>query len=190
MAYVVWRYQDLKSVFTSRTEYVELSMGSHLRPEDAVGGREEIQKRIKVDVITLDQTVSEASPAWAFQLMQVYIFHHLQASWSWSSCTVYGKIFNSPFDVSSGWWHINTLTISHMRTMGPFKSFCLASYFQMEWIPFFSFFFSPEDMFFFIDCRERGRRIERQTPMQEKHKSIDSCTCPNQGSNPETRYVP
>lgn len=45
-------------------------MGTHLRPEEvthAVGGREEIQKRIKVDLMTLGQTVPEASPALAFQ---------------------------------------------------------------------------------------------------------------------------
>lgn len=64
----------MNGVFTSRTEYVELSMGTHLRPEevtDAVGGREKIQKRIKVDVMTLDQTVPEASPAQGLSMMQV-----------------------------------------------------------------------------------------------------------------------
>lgn len=72
-------------------------MGTHLRPEevtDAVGGREKIQKRIKVDLMTLDQTVPEASPAQGLSVMQVYIFHHFQASWSWIPCTVNGKIFN------------------------------------------------------------------------------------------------
>ena len=40
----------------------------------------------------------------------------------------------------------------------------------------------------FIDLeREKGRQRERE---REKHRSVASCTHPDQGSNPQPRYVP
>ena len=46
----------------------------------------------------------------------------------------------------------------------------------------------------FIDFRERRQERERQTERErernidgrEKHRSVDSCTCPDQGTNPQS----
>ena len=43
----------------------------------------------------------------------------------------------------------------------------------------------------FIDFREEGgeRVRERDIDVREKHQMVASCMCPDQGSNPQPRYV-
>ena len=38
--------------------------------------------------------------------------------------------------------------------------------------------------------RERERKRERKVDVRDKHQLVASCTHPNQGSNPQPRYVP
>ena len=57
--------------------------------------------------------------------------------------------------------------------------------------------FSSKDMFIDLVERERGRgerdrvkQRERNMDVREKHRSVASRTCPDQGWNPQPMYVP
>ena len=50
-------------------------------------------------------------------------------------------------------------------------------------------FFKILFIYFLREGRE-GKERERNVDIWEKHRSVASCTCPNQGPGPQPRYVP